>query len=123
MAKERTVENPAAGSFEEVIIKAIEYAQTDDWDSYVTLCHPDFIGDSQRQKELKHYDWKRFTKWASSYFIEGKKKVKITKQEPEEIKASDEKVKVFLFSSKRDNPTPIVLKKHDGKWKIFSNSL
>ena len=76
--------------------------------------------------QLRNYQWKWFRQRAGSYVVEQADKafaIKVTRREPGAVAASDTQAKVFLFSTARDNPTPVMFKREAGQWRIYANSL
>jgi hypothetical protein len=125
--KDTVIKAPAQGTPEWVILETLKKGVSDDFDGwYGTLCHPDYCLDTTLNKrEFTKYTWPRFLKFVSSYFTDSSQTAfKVVYTQPATISDSDTSVKFFLFSSKRDNPTPIQLRKDkDGKWKVSNLSL
>jgi len=122
----RVVKAPAAGSPEEVILKFLGTGVDNQFETfYTTICHPDFCLEVPKDRADKQkYMWPRFQKFAESYFKDASRSsFEVTRTVPDPIDNATTEVKFFLKSTKRDNPTPVVLKKDKGLWKIFNSSL
>jgi hypothetical protein len=76
--------------------------------------------------QLRNYQWRWFRQRAASYLVEDKDKVfaiKVTRRDPARLDSNAKEVKIFLFSSARDNPAPVILRREAGAWRIYANSL
>lgn len=76
--------------------------------------------------QLRNYQWRWFRQRAASYVIEDKDKtfgLKVTRRDPARLEPNTKEVKIFLFSTARDNPTPVILRREAGSWRIYANSL
>jgi hypothetical protein len=124
--KDQVVSDPRPGTPEHAVLKTIEACAADDFAGWWgAWCHPDLCIDTPDGKSnMQKYTWARCKKFAESYFTDkSRKSFKVAYTKPADVKDDATEVKFFLVSSKRDNPTPIAVKKHQGKWLVHSNSL
>jgi len=125
--KDTVVKAPTQGTPEWVILETLKKGVADDFEGwYTALCHPDYcLETSLNRREFQKYTWPRFLKFAASYFTDSSQNsYKVMYTQPATISDTDSALKFFLFSAKRDNPTPIQLRKDkDGKWKVSNLSL
>ena len=47
----------------------------------------------------------------------------VTRWNPKTYDGATRDLRIYLRSRKRDNPAPVMLRREDGVWKIYSNSL
>jgi hypothetical protein len=74
--------------------------------------------------QLRNYQWRFFRQRASGYLQEGQGfAFLVTRRDPGKVEATAKEAKVFLRHKSRDNPAPITLRKENGVWKIYANSL
>lgn len=125
--KDAVVEKTVEGSPEWAVQKTLDAGRRDDlagW--FKDFCHPDLCIDTPTNRaDMEKYTWKRFRKFVDSYLVDpAKLSFKVVKAEPSDFDDKAPQVKLFLHSSKRDMPAPIVLKKDaSGRFKVFSLSL
>ncbi len=122
----RVVTSPAKGSPEATVAALLEAGNADAFDTfYRSLCHPDYChGIPTDEKDKKTYMWTRFVKYAASYYTNAaSRSFEVASTVPPTLEAGTTEFKLFLKSSKRDMPVPVVLKKDKGEWKVFNCSL
>lgn len=122
----RVITNAAKGSPEEVVAKLLEAGSNDDFDGfYDRLCHPDYCHQIPTdRKDKKTYMWSRFVKFVASYYTNaGTHAFQVTSTQPPTLEAGTTEIKLFIKSSKRDMPVPVVLRKDKGDWKVVNSSL
>jgi hypothetical protein len=126
LAEGRVITSPAKGTPEEVVARLLEAGTSDDFDGfYDKLCHPDYCHQIPTdRKDKKVYMWTRFTKFVASYYTNaGARSFEVTSTQPPTLEAGTDEIKLFLKSSKRDMPVPVVLRKDKGEWKVANCSL
>ncbi len=73
---------------------------------------------------LRNYQWKVFRQRADGYVMSSAPfTVEITRRDLAPRSSGPDDVKVFLRSTRRDNPAPILFRSEDGQWRIHTSSL
>lgn len=124
--RNQIVSDPKPDTPEYVILKTIESCAGDDFEGWWSnWCHPDYCTDTEEAKaQMKKYSWQRCVKFAESYFADPtRKSFKVAYTKPANPKEDETTIRFFIISNKRDNPVPIVIRKHKGKWLVFNSSL
>lgn len=126
--RDALVEAPAVDSPEFVIQRTLEAGVKGDFEGwYGTWCHVDYcLGTPRNKDQFLLYRWKQFVKFADSYVVDAAKtSYRVTHTTPATFDdASATELKVFVKSTRRDNPSPIILRKDEkGAWKVFNMSL
>mgnify|MGYP003335002624 CR=1 FL=1 len=89
---------------------------TDLWDPFAGL-------DELRREVNRAFD----TAFAPALdVVEEKDKVfalKLTRRDPGRLEPNAKEVKLFFFSTARDNPAPVILRSEAGNWRIHASSL
>ncbi len=135
---ERKVVEPAAGSPDEVVQRAMSAAldpnEEAGFEAYLALMHPDHKATRTAEQHIRKFSWKRFRKQVRDYLVAddkapaGRPVFVVVRQDPESLGADDKKVRLFVRASankRRELPTPIRLQREGdaGAWRITENSL
>ncbi len=103
---------------------ALDFDEATGFDCYVKQNSEINQGTSRALKHLRRYQWAHFRKWAPSYVLKGKEfSVFVTRWNPPSYDETTRDLRIYLRSRNRDNPAPIMLRREQGLWKIYSNSL
>ena len=62
-----TIRNPAAGTPEEVVTKALEAALAGDFAAYVAMVHSEHKETARQRSQRERYEWTRFKRQAEWY--------------------------------------------------------
>jgi hypothetical protein len=113
------------GTPDAVVRRALQAALDNDFDAYAALNVRDNRDTEVVLAQLRNYQWKVFQRRVSGYIIETAPfTVNVTRRDdPGADAPGPRRHKLFLFSSKRDNPAPIILQWEEGEWRIYANSL
>jgi hypothetical protein len=130
LATERITE-PAPGTPDRVIMQVVTLAQDADeakaFETYLSLIHPEEKETDRAVQSLRRYSWARFRRHVKDYVLPNTSSgFEVIRRDPPQLKESDSEVRIFLMplnDKKRELPTPIRLKKHEGKWLVTLNSL
>jgi hypothetical protein len=125
--KNAVIQSPAKGSPEWIVLKTLEAGMDNDFEGwYDAYCHSDYcLGTTRNKNNFVKYTWKRFLKWVDSYFVDKtQRSFKVVRTSPDDFDDTTREIKLFIHSSKRDMPVPIIIRKDkDGTNKVFNSSL
>jgi hypothetical protein len=113
------------GTPDAVVRRALQAALDNDFDAYAALNVRDNRDTEVVLAQLRNYQWKVFQGRVSGYILgTAPFTVNVTRRDdPGADAPGPRRHKLFLFSSKRDNPAPIILQWEEGEWRIYANSL
>jgi len=112
------------GILREAFYCALELGESEGFDCYMKINVSLNRDTDLARRHLRRYQWRYFRDRASSYVSRSQPfTVEVTRYTPRDWEGVRAGFKVFLASSKRDNPAPITFRKEEGVWQIYSNSL
>ncbi len=120
--EERKVSNPAAGTPEHTVVRAIQAALDQDFDTYIALVDESEKPTNQAVQEIKRYSWARFVRQVD-WYLESHKPITFIATKLQDM--GDGTVKLFLKRIKKQPsmPAPVHLRKKGNGYTIITNSL
>ncbi len=115
----------AEGTPDHTLLRAFQCAQADDFAGYAALNVASNRDTDIALAHLRNYQWKAFRERVAGYVMKAQPlTLRVTRRDNDGGSGPQPKRhKIFLFSTRRDNPAPITLQLEDGQWRIYANSL